>query len=64
MTLKDTHNAISLQALEDGQLRLDLQGGQMINLCGLEAHPASHSAAQESRKAKLMNATYGLRFFG
>lgn len=58
MTSKITHNATSSPESVGGQLRLDLQDGEMIAPSGQEARRVSRSAARESKKAKQMNDTF------
>lgn len=59
MTSVDTHNAISSPELADGALPFESQNGMTLDLFGQVVAPASHSAAQESKKATAMSATYG-----
>jgi len=58
--LEDTPNAISSQELEDGALPCNSQDGQQTDLFGQDHAPASHSVAQENKKAKQMKGTCGL----
>jgi hypothetical protein len=59
MTLKDTPNAISLQALAGGHLPLDLQGSQTTAPSGQEVPPVSHTPQRAGKKAKTTSTTYG-----
>lgn len=64
VTLPDTPNATSLQELVGGLLPCNSLGGQQIDLFGLDRAPASHSVAQENKKASQMNGTSGLHGSG
>lgn len=59
MIYEDIPSAISLPELADGQLPLDLQGGQTTSLHGQEAVPASPSPQRDGKKAKQMSAICG-----
>lgn len=58
-TSKDLPSATSSQVSADGQSLSDLRCGATIDLFGQVVAHANHSAAQESKKATAMSATYG-----
>lgn len=59
MNSGDTINTTSSQELEGGASPCELQDGTTLDLFGQVVAPASRLAAQESKKATAMSATYG-----
>jgi hypothetical protein len=64
MTSKDIRNAISSLGLAAGASHCALRDGQTIDLFGLEAVPANHSAQPESEREKQMKDICGLTGLG
>lgn len=59
MTLKDSRNATSSQALEDGPMLCDSADGPMTDLFGQAVHHANPSAQQDSAKVAPTSGTCG-----
>ena len=59
MTLKNLHNATSLQGSVDGAMQHDLLGGQTTDQCGQVAHHASHFQQPGIEKEKTTSDTSG-----
>ena len=56
-TLEDLPNTTSLQELEAGVTRSDLQDGVILDLFARPVYPANHSALQERKKELMTNDT-------